>query len=54
MTLDGLLLRMHEVCCCGKNICRRGRTIVLTDSVRKRIGKEVLANHNKTIIIIGH
>jgi hypothetical protein len=54
MTLGGLLLRMHEACCCGKNICRRGRPTILTDSARKRIGKEVLANHNKKIIIIGH
>ena len=54
MTLGGLLLRMHEACCCGKNIYRRGRPTILTDSARKRIGKEVLANHNKKIIIIGH
>ena len=54
MTLDGLLLRMREVCCCGKNICKRGRTIISTDSARKRIGKEILANYDKTRIIIGH
>ena len=49
MTLGGLLLRMREVCCCGENIFRRGRTRIFTD--RKRIRKEVLA---KTRIIIGH
>jgi hypothetical protein len=54
MTLGGLLLRMREVCYCRKNICRRGRTRILTDSARKRIRKEVLANYDKTRIIIGH
>jgi hypothetical protein len=29
-------------------------TRILTDSARKRFGKEVLANYNKTRIIIGH
>ena len=54
MTLGGLLLRMREVCCCRKNICRRGRTRILTESARKRIRKEVLANYDKTGINIGH
>ena len=31
-----------------------GRTRILTDSARKRIWKEVLANYNKTRINIGH
>jgi hypothetical protein len=32
----------------------RGLTRILTDSVRKRNRKEVLANYNKTRINIGH
>ena len=32
----------------------RGRTRILTDSARKRNRKGVLANNNKTRIIIGH
>jgi hypothetical protein len=52
--LQIILLRMREVCYCRKNICRRGRTRILTDSARKRIRKEVLANYDKTRIIIGH
>jgi hypothetical protein len=32
----------------------RGRTRMSTDSTRKRNRKEVLANHSKTIINIGH
>jgi hypothetical protein len=31
-----------------------GRTKILTDSARKRNRKEVLENHNKTRINIGH
>jgi hypothetical protein len=46
---------MREVCCCRKkNVCRRSSTRILTDSARKRKGKEVLANYNKTRIKIGH
>ena len=36
----------------GKQAHRRTR--ILTDSARKRNGKEVLANYNKTRINIGH
>ena len=57
MTLDDLALRMHEVCCCWKKMTadgKLGRTRILTDSARKRIWKEVLANYNKTRINIGH
>jgi hypothetical protein len=32
----------------------RSRKRILTDSARKRNGKEVLANYNKTRINIGH
>ena len=37
-----------------KNVCRHGRTTILTDSARKRNSKEVFANCNKTSINIGH
>jgi len=37
-----------------KNVCRQGRTRILTDSARKRKRKEVLANYSKTRINIGH
>jgi hypothetical protein len=36
----------------GKPAC--GRTIILTDSSRKRNRTEVLGNYNKTRINIGH
>ena len=36
----------------GGSICRRGHTIILTDSPRKSNGKEILANYNKTRINI--
>jgi len=35
-TIGGLLLCMREVCSGGKNVCRRGTTIILTDSARKK------------------
>jgi hypothetical protein len=37
-----------------KNVCRCGRTRILTDSVKKRNRKEALANYIKTRINIGH
>ena len=37
-----------------KNVCRCGRTGILTDSVKKGNRKEVLANYIKTRINIGH
>ena len=42
----------HKLTANGKPA--RGRTRILTDSVRKRNKKEVLANYNKTRINIGH
>jgi hypothetical protein len=47
---------MHARSCSGgKNVCRRGITIILTDSARKKKSrKEVLANYNKTKINAGH
>jgi len=52
--LGDLSVRMREVCSCGKHMCRRGRTISLANSARKRNRKDVLANYNKTRINIGH
>ena len=37
-----------------KNVYRRGYARILTDSARKRIRKDVLANNSKTRINIGH
>ena len=54
MTLCDLLLRMHEVCSCRKKCLPMRRTRILTDSVKKRNRKEVLANNIKTRINIGH
>jgi len=36
MILGELLLRMREVCWCDRNVSRRGRTRILTDSARKK------------------
>ena len=52
--LVDLLLYRREVCCWEKQFCSRGRTMILTDSARKRNMKEVLANYNKTRIRRGH
>ena len=55
MILCDLLLHMRKVCCgLKRNVCRRGCTIILIDSARKRNRKEDLANYNKTRINIGH
>ena len=57
MNLGDILLRLREVCCWGGKCLPMencGRTRILTDSIRKRNRKEVLANYNKTRINMGH